>query len=158
MELERRRELAVARVLEGYSQTDVAAILGIHPDTLSRWVRTAREGGVTALKAKPTPGRPRKLSARRDKAVLSWLSKSPTHFGFPDELWTSRRLASLIEERFGVHFNCNYLVEWLTLRGLSAQKPVKKALERDEPAIAQWMAQEWPRLEKKPKRRERTSC
>lgn len=158
MELERRRELAVERVLEGYSQESVAALLGIHPGTLSRWVRMAREGGAAALKARPTPGRPRKLKARQEKAVLSWMGKSPTRYGFPDELWTSRRLASLIEERFGVHFNSNYLVEWLTQRGLSAQKPVKKALERDEAAIAQWMGREWPRLGKKPKKRERTSC
>jgi transposase len=158
LELERRRELAVARVSEGHLQKDVAAILGIHPDTLSRWVRMEREGGMAALKAKPTPGRPRKLSARQDRAVLSWLSKSPKRFGFPDELWTSRRVASLIEQRLGVHFNANYLVEWLTQHGLSSQKPMKKALERNETAIAQWVAQEWPCLGKKPKRRERTSC
>lgn len=158
MELERRRELAVARVSEGHAQKDVAAILGIHPVSLGRWVRIARERGVAALKAKPTPGRPRKLSARQEKAVLGWVGKSPMRFGFPDELWTSRRLASLIEERFGVHFNSNYLVEWLTLRGFSAQTPVKKALERDEVAIAQWAGQEWPRIEKKPRRKELTSC
>lgn len=158
MELERRRELAVARVSEGHSQESVAELLGVHPGTLNRWVRMAREGGADALKAKPTPGRPRKLSARQEKTVVGWIGRSPTRYGFPDELWTSRRVASLIEERFGVHFNANYLVEWLTLRGLSAQKPVKKALERDEPAIAQWAAQEWPRMGKKPKRRERTSC
>lgn len=158
MELERRRELAVARVSEGCAQEDVAAFLKIHPGSLSRWVRIARDGGAAALKAKPTPGRPRKLTARQEKAVLSWMGKSPTHFGFPDELWTSRRLASLIEERFGVHFNSNYLVEWLTQRNLSPQKPARKALERNEAAIAQWVGREWPRLGKKPKRRERTSC
>ena len=90
--------------------------------------------------------------------MLGWLSKSPTRYGFPDELWTSRRLASLIEQRYGVHFNASYLVDWLTTRGLSPQKPVKKALERDEAAIAQWLAQEWPRLEKKPTRRELIPC
>ena len=111
MELERRRELAVARVSEGCAPEDVATILGIHRGTLNRWVRTAREGGADALKAKPTPGRPRKLTARQEKAVLGWVCKSPMRFGFPDELWTSRRVASLIEERFGVHFNANYLVK-----------------------------------------------
>jgi transposase len=158
LELERRRELAVARVSEGHSQESVAGLLGIHPGTLNRWVRMAREGGADALKAKPTPGRPRKLTARQEKAVLNWVGKSPTRYGFPDELWTSRRLASLVEQRFGVHFNSNYLVEWLTLRGLSAQKPVKKALERNETAIARWVGQEWPCLGKKPKGKEPISC
>jgi|SRR5215210_3471921 len=151
-ELEHRRELAVARVSEGHSQESVAAFLEIHPGTLCRWVGMVREGGDHALKARPTPGRPRKLSARQERAVLGWLAKSPASFGFPDEPWTSRRLASLIEQRFGVRFNSNYLVEWLTQRGLSPQKPVKKALERNEAAIAQWVAQDWLRLQKKPRR------
>ena len=98
-ELERRRKLAVARVSEGYSQQEVAAFLGVHRGTVSRWVCTARERGADALKAKPTPGRPRKLSARQEKTVLGWMTKLPTSFGFPTDLWTSRRLASLIHQR-----------------------------------------------------------
>jgi transposase len=151
-ELERRRQLAVARISEGYSQREVAAFLGVHPGTVSRWVCTARDRGADALKARPTPGRPRKLKPRQEKTVLGWLKKSPTAFGFPDELWTSRRLAVLIEERLGVRFNSNYLVEWLTARDHSAQKPAKQAKERDEAAIARWRDEDWPRLQKKPKR------
>ena len=86
-ELERRRELAVARVAEGHAQTQVAAILGVHHNTVSRWVGTARERGTEVLKAKPTPGRPRKLTARQEKTVLGWLTKLPTSFGFPTDLW-----------------------------------------------------------------------
>ncbi len=57
--------------------------------------------GADALKAKPTPGRPRKLTARQEKTVLGWVAKLPTSFGFPTDLWTSRRLAALIEQRLG---------------------------------------------------------
>ena len=115
-ELERRRELAVARVKAGYSQQEVAAFLGVHRSTVSRWVCAARDGGTKALKAKPTPGRPRKLTARQEKTVLGWVAKLPTHFGFATDLWTSRRVATLIEQRLGVRFNSNYLVEWLRAR------------------------------------------
>ena len=156
-ELERRRELAVARVAEGYPQTQVAAILGVHPNTLSRWVCTAREQGAEALKAKPTPGRPRKLSARQEKTVLSWITKLPTSFGLPTDLWTSRRLAALIEQRLGVHFNANYLVEWLHAREHTPQKPDQPARERDEPAIARWRDEDWPRLQKKREQKKRIS-
>ena len=105
-ELERRRELAVARVAEGYPQAQVSAFLGVHHNTVSRWVCTARDRGTDALKAKPTPGRPRKLTARQEKTVLGWVTELPTSFGFPTDLWTSRRLAALIEQRWGVHFQC----------------------------------------------------
>lgn len=157
-ELERRRELAVARVAEGYPQAQVAAILGVHPNTLSRWVCAAREQGAEALKAKPTPGRPRKLTARQEKTVLGWIAKLPTSFGFATDLWTSRRLAALIEQRLGVHFNANYLVEWLHARKHTPQKPAQPARERDEAAIARWKQEDWPRLQKKRGQKKRTSC
>ena len=157
-ELERRRKLAVARVSEGYSQQEVAAILGVHRGTVSRWVCTARERGTNALQAKPTPGRPRKLDARQEKTVLGWIDKPPTSFGFPTDLWTSRRLASLIHQRLGIHFNANYLVEWLRSREHTPQKPDQPPRERDEAAIARWRDEDWPRLQKKREQRRLTSC
>lgn len=138
------------RVEAGYPQTQVADILGVTPRTVNGWMQRYRRGGPEALAPKPTPGRPPKLTPRQERAVLSWVSKSPKAFGFPDELWTSRRLAAVIERRLGVRFNSNYLVEWLTRRDHSPQKPAGKALERDEGAIARWLAEEWPRIKKKP--------
>ena len=157
-ELERRRKLAAARVAEGYSQAQVAAILGVHPNTVSRWVCTARAQGPDALKAKPTPGRPRKLTARQEKTVLGWIAKLPTSFGFATDLWTSRRLATLIEQRWGIRFNANYLVEWLRAREHTPQKPAQPAKERDEAAIARWREEDWPRLQKKHAKKRLTSC
>lgn len=99
LELERRRQLAVARVNEGYSPQQVAAFLGgalRHGQPLGLHGAGARS---RALQAKPTRGRPRKLTARQERAVLGWVAKPPTQFGFPTDLWTSRRLAALIEQR-----------------------------------------------------------
>ena len=67
----------------------------------------------------------------------------------PADLWTSRRLAALIEQRWGILFNANYLVEWLHARKYSPQKPARPAKERDEAAIARWKDEDWPRLKKK---------
>ena len=157
-ELERRRQLAVARVTEGYSQQEVSAFLDVHRSTVSRWVCMARERGTDALAAKPTPGRPRKLTARQEKTVLGWIVKQPTHFGFTSDLWTSRRLATLIEQRLGVHFNSNYLVEWLRAREHTPQKPAQPARERDDATISRWQTEDWPRLQKKREKKVLTSC
>src|SRR5205823_4046570 len=92
-----------------------------------------------------SPGRPRKLTRRQEGTVLGWLTKSPRAFGFAGELWTSRRLAALIERRWGVCFNANYLVEWLSARRHSAQKPEPRAKEQDEAAVACWLAEDWRR-------------
>lgn len=149
----------MTRVLEGYPVQEVAAFLGVTERSVHRWLEACRQSGdLDALKAKPGPGRPRNLTRRQERTVLGWLTKSPTGFGFAGELWTSRRLAALIERRWGIRFNANYLVEWLTARRHSAQKPEPRAKERDEVAVARWLAQDWPRIQKKPKPRAPPSC
>ncbi len=156
-ELEQRRRLAVRRVLEGRKQKDVAEFLGVTPRTVNRWMAAHRAGGDDAIAAKPASGRPPKLTQRQENAVLSWLAKSPEAFGYKTTLWTTRRLAEVIDKRFGVRLNSNYLAAWLTRRGHSPQKPELKAVERDNPAIARWVAEEWPRLLKKRATSEPTS-
>ena len=143
----------------GYKQREVAAFLGVSEGTVNHWMQACRRaGGLAGIAAKPTPGRPRKLTARQEKTVLGWVAKPPTSFGFATDLWTSRRLAALIEQRLGIHFNSNYLVEWLRARKQTPQKPDQPAKERDEAAITRWKEEDWPRLQKKPGQRRRTSC
>jgi len=148
-ELETRRRLAVTRVNEGWRQKDVAAFLGVSLKAVGKWMAAYRASGDDGLKSKPRTGPAPKLSPRRERAVLSWLAKSPQAFGYKTDLWTTRRLAEVIEKRYGVRFNANYLAEWLARRGYSPQKPETPAVERDNPAIARWVAEDWPRIKKK---------
>jgi len=149
-ELEARRRLAVQRVNEGWKQKDVAAFLGVTDRAVRAWVAAHRKSGDEGLAPEPHPGPAPKLTRRREQAVLSWLAKSPQAFGYKTDLWTTKRLAEVIAKRFGVRFNPNYLAEWLTRRGYSPQKPEVRAVERDNPAIARWAAEDWPRIKKKP--------
>lgn len=149
-ELQARRRLAVTRVNEGWKQKDVAAFLGVSTRAVGKWVAAYRAGGDGGLKGKPRTGPRPKLTGRQERSVLSWLAKSPKAFGYATELWTTRRLAEVIAKRFGVRFNSNYLAEWLTRRGYSPQKPEMKAVERDNPAVARWLAEDWPRIKKRP--------
>jgi transposase len=135
----------------------VAAFLGVSTRAVGKWMAAYRADGDEGLRARPRPGAKPKLSKRREEAVLSWIAGSPRAFGYPDDLWTTRRLAEVIEKKYKVRFNSNYLAEWLTRRGYTPQKPEVRAVERDEPAIARWAAEEWPRLKKRRGTSERTS-
>lgn len=141
--------MAVRRVDEGWAQKDVAAFLGVHPVTLAKWVARYRADKDNGLKAKPTPGRPRFLTAAQERKVLGWLAESPTEHGFDTDLWTARRVAELILRRFGVRFHPNYLREWLAERNYTPQKPARRARQRDPVAIDQWVAEDWPRIQKR---------
>jgi transposase len=149
-ELERRRRLAVQRVLEGYSTQEVADFLGVDPSTVRRWVAAFRGRGDRALVARPVPGRPRKLTPTQEKIALRWLTDSPLEHGFATELWTAPRLGQLIQEEFGVRLHPRYLSAWLRDRGLTPQKPQRVPRERDPKAIAAWLESDWPRLKKRP--------
>ncbi len=147
--LEAIRRLAVQRVSAGQTQVAVAQALGVHTVTVARWVARHRAQGDAGLAARPTPGRPRFLTPDQDRQVRGWLAQRATAHGFRTDLWTARRVAELIRRNFGVAFHPNYLREWLTRRGYSPQRPARKARQRDDEAIVHWVANDWPRIQKK---------
>jgi transposase len=156
-ELERRRRLAVQRVLDGYSTQEVAEFLGVDPSSVRRWVAALRDAGDSGLVARPVPGRPPKLTTIQEKIVRRWLGDSPSEHGFDTELWTAPRVGRLIEEEFSVRLNPRYLSAWLRERGFTPQKPQRVPRERDPKAIAAWLESDWPRIKKRPGSRGRPS-
>jgi transposase len=153
-ELERRRRLAVQRVVEGsYSTAEVADFLGVDPSSVRRWLAACRRHGPAGLAARPIPGRPPKLTPPQAKIVCRWLTDNPTDHGFPTELWTTGRLALLIEEEWGISLHPHYLAAWLRQRGYTPQRPRRVPREADQRAIARWLAEDWPRIKRKARRK-----
>jgi transposase len=151
--LEYRRRLAVERVIAGYSTQEVADFLGVAPRSVRRWLASYRRHGGEGLTAQPVPGRSPKLTTTQEKIALRWLSDLPTEYGFATDLWSAPRLSQLIAQVFGVHFHPNYLSGWLRQRGYTPQKPRRVPRERDDAAIARWLAEDWPRIKRKARRR-----
>jgi transposase len=136
--------------LEGASIRDVAEFFDVQPRSVQRWWRLFSAKGWDALAARGTAGRPPKLTPTQEKIVPRWLEDSPTDFGFDTELWTCRRLAQLIEKEWGIRLHPRYLPQWLRERGLTPQKPQRVPRERQSEVIVQWLANDWPRIKKKP--------
>src|SRR4051812_21039165 len=152
--LEYRRSLAVQRVVEGYSTQEVAEFFGVDPSSVRRWFAAYHRHGGDGLMAQPVPGRSPKLTTTQEKIVLRWLAEPPTEYGFTTDLWSAPRLAQLIEQEFDTHFHSNYLSTWLRQRGYTPQKPRRVPRERDDESIAQWLAEDWPRIKQKARRRD----
>jgi transposase len=144
---EQRRRLAVQRVMDGYTQEEVAEFLGVHERTVRKWVARYQQQGEAGLATRPRSGRPRKLSASKLNLVLGWLRKNPKSFGFPTELWTGARIAQVIERKFNVHYHPRYVTALLLARGLTCQKPQRRSAGRDEAAIQRFAQHDWPRLQ-----------
>jgi len=151
-ELEHRRQLAVERCLEGYAVEEVAEFLGISPRTVWRWLAAFRDRGPQALKARPVPGRPPKLTVTQEKVALRWLRGNPIEHGFTTELWTAARLALLIEEEFGIQYHPGHVRKLLHDWGFSVQRPRRVLARADAATQDRWHRRIYPALKKKPAR------
>jgi transposase len=154
-ELETRRRHAVAMLRQGMKPAVVAGTLRVSLVSVGRWRKTALDGGVKALAAKPSPGRPLKLSITQRQRLSVLLQKGPTHHGFGTELWTLARVAEVIDRHFGVSYHPSQVWRILMALGWSCQKPESRARERDDDAIARWRRVDWPRIKKRREIREK---
>jgi transposase len=148
-ELERRRRRAVELLKAGTSITNVARRLGCSHSSVILWRNVVHRGGPTALKAKPAPGRPSKLTARQRERLPRLLLRGAAAWGFETELWTTTRIASVVKRAFGVQLHRAHVGRVLSGLGWSCQKPERRAVERDEAAIARWKRYRWREIKKK---------
>ena len=108
------------------------------------------EGGMDALRAMPTRGRPARLNEQQLQSLGRALLQKPTEHGFGTELWTLKRVGALIEWMYGVKFSQTQIWRLLGGLGFSVQKPERRAIERNEEAVQTWKRKTWPALKKKP--------
>jgi transposase len=116
-----------------------------------RWIQDWKKHGDGALASKPTPGRPTKLTAKQREKLQTLLRAGAMACGFPNELWTLRRMATVIRQEFGVRYHPSHLWRVLHAWGWSCQVPERRAIQRDEDAIAHWMRHTWPAIKKSSK-------
>jgi len=148
-QLEKRRRHAIELLKEGYTLSAVAKRIGCSVSSVFLWRQMYQHGGEEAMKPKPVPGRPQKLKAGQKRALTRLLLKGALSLGYHTDLWTQRRVAEVIEKRFGVEYHPNHLWRFLTALGWSCQKPEKRARERDEVAIRHWKRYKWPHIKKR---------
>jgi transposase len=148
-ELERRRLEAAGLLRAGVVQAEVARRVGVHRQSVSRWDKELKESGVRGLKKAGRAGRKPLLSTADLRRVESKLKQGAQARGCTTELWTTSRVADLIEQECGVTYHPAHV--WRILQGLgwSCQRPAKRALERDEEKIERWKKKRWPKLKKK---------
>ncbi len=149
--LEQRRRRAVELLNSGLTMEAVSHRVGSSIASVSRWHQAVTEGGLSALAAKPVPGRPRKLQKRACQRLLDLLLKGARAYGYPNELWTLKRIARVILREFGVRYHPNHV--WRVLRALrwSCQVPERRAVQRDEEAVQHWKRYKWPHIKKGPR-------
>ena len=149
--LEERRLHAAELFAHDVHQAEVARTLGVSRQTVSRWHARWQADGTAGLASRGAPGRtPRVSDAQLEQAEQALLEGAKAH-GFDTDLWTLDRVATVIWRLTGVRHHPAHV--WRLLRhrlDWTLQRPARRAVERDEQAIRQWVARDWPRIKKTP--------
>ena len=135
----------------------IARALEVSRQSVTRWYRQWRSGGIDALKGAGRAGRMPRLNAEQLRQVDWALRQGARTQGFGTDLWTLPRVAQVIERVSGVHYHPGHVWRVLRQMGWTLQRPARKARERNEEAIRQWIAERWPAVKKKPAANKRGS-
>jgi transposase len=145
--LETLRIRAVKQIEDGAHPEDVAEVLGLDRSTVFKWVARYREGGVAALKAKPVPGRPSKLSGPQIARLYALIvGKDPRQMQFDFALWTREMVREVIRREFRAALSVVSVGRLLRKMGLSPQRPLHRAYEQNPEAVARWKSETYPAI------------
>jgi len=149
--LERRRVKAVALVQGGMSMREASRRVRASVSNVSIWCHAYRKKGAAALAPKKVPGRPPKLAGRRLTGLWRILLNGALAYGFPNDLWTLKRIRSVISKEYGVNYHSGHVWKILRKGKWSCQVPERRAIQRDDDKIENWKRHKWPAIKKSPK-------
>ena len=152
--LEAIRFMAVERVREGEPASEVIEAYGFNRTTIYKWIQAAlRPGvGIKALRSTKATGRPRSLTPAQERQVFRWVNgRDPRQYGLDFGLWTRAVVVELIEKKFGIRLGLTAVGELLAKLGLTPQKPLQRAYQRDPEAIEKWQRETYPAIVKQAK-------
>ena len=138
---EERRLQALALYRKGWRQKDIAEALGVSKGAVSQWMARVRDlpddQQAQALTAKPGTGRGRpKVNGEQRAQLRTLLSQGAAAQGFVGDFWTVQRVRHLLKKEIGVTLCVGATWNLLKAEGFSCQKPVTRAREQNEKAVA----------------------
>ena len=150
--LEVLRLRALRGVDLGFSEAEMADVLGVSRDTVSRWWTAYTAGGVEAL-PQGRSGRPlgsgRLLTDEQAGRIRSLIDKNtPEQVGIHSALWTRRAVGELIHKEFSIDLAERTVGEYLRRWGYTPKKPRRHARKQDPDEVAKWLEETYPAIEK----------
>lgn len=135
----------------GYSEIELADVLGVCHETISRWWSAYATAGTDALPGDRT-GRPlgtgRLLSDAQAQRIRQCLDNySPATLGIPHALWTRRAVRALIHQEYGIDLAERTVGQYLRRWGYTPKKPSRHGRRQDPDEVEQWLLETYPAIE-----------
>lgn len=133
-----------------FRDSQIADMLGLSTRAVNHWHRSWRQEGTAALVSKGPTGPDRLLTQDQQHELCQILRRGTKDYGFATDGWTLARIRRVINEIFGVAYaDLSGVWRLLHRMGWTNQLPARRAVERDEQAIAEWGEHTWPDIEKR---------
>jgi transposase len=137
----------------GFSESDIADLLGVSRETVSRWWSAYVDGGLESVPQGRTgrpPGSGRLLSEEQELSVQEAIDRhAPEDLGVASPLWTRRAVRELIETRCGVRLAVRTVGDYLRRWGYTPQRPRRKNRRQDPQEVREWLEKTYPSLRKR---------
>lgn len=149
----RRRVMAAVRA--GMGKTEAARTFGVTRQSVHNWTNAMEDGGMSALRARkrgPKPGTRMLRPHQAATIVRSITASCPDQLRLPFALWTRDAVIELARRRFGVRLSLSTVGRYLRAWGLTPQKPMRRAYERDPAAVRAWLDEQYPAIARRAKR------
>jgi transposase len=144
----------VVRAIRGGMKKAVAArAFGVSRTSIDRWLAIIALGNINSLKSKPR-GRPKgtRLAPHQAATTVRLITdRCPDQLKLPFVLWTREAVQLLLTERFGLEVSVWTVGRYLARWGLTPQKPLRRAYERDPVAVQRWLEEEYLAIVKQAK-------
>src|ERR687885_2885564 len=147
------RRVAVAMVRAGKTRIEAAAAVGLNRRFVGRWVKAAAQSGGAALAGRRRgrrPGEQKALSAGQEEGLRYLIARGcPDQYGLSFALWTRQAVRALIARESGVWLSLSVVGDYLRGWGFTAQRPVRRASERQDGAVRAWLESTYPAIARK---------
>lgn len=131
----------------GMTRAEIGEIVGIHPDTIGRWLKLDRKE-LPINRGGRKVGDARRISAEDEQCIRQKIvDKSPDQLKLAYALWTRKAVQELIKAETGVTMPIRTVGDYLKRWGMTPQKPQKRAYEQRTPEVKAWLEEEYPAIQ-----------
>ena len=116
----------------GRARLDIAADLGVHRKTISRWLNAYCDGGLDGLQPRKAKGKPSKIPAALADDVRRWVIDGPAKQGLDRANGTHEELADHLRKTRGIQTSRSAVQRFCAKIGIRLYRPTYH-YERGDP-------------------------
>jgi transposase len=107
----------------GRARQDIAADLGVHRKTVTRWLNAYCDGGLDGLRPRKAKGKPGKIPAALADDVRRWVIDGPAKQGLDRANWTHEELADHLRKTRGIQTSRSAVQRFCSRIGIRLYRP-----------------------------------